>query len=190
MYAPPHMTDLMVRHAIAIARDGQQADSDSLSDLDAPVYITDGEGTITAFSRACVPLAGRLPEVGKDRWCVTWRLYTVDGTYLPHDKCPMAVAIQTRTPVRGVTAIAERPDGTRIDFMPYPTPVLDDQGNLICAVNLLVDVTKESQAGYFSSESMRCRRLSNVVDDSRAAERLRTLAAEYEMKALALRSGI
>ncbi len=190
MYAPPHMADLMVRHAVAIARDTYKAESDAFSELDAPVYVTDGVGTITAFSRACVPLAGRLPQVGKDQWCVTWRLYNVDGTYLPHDQCPMAVAIQTRTPVRGVTAIAERPDGTRIEFMPYPTPVLDAQGNLICAVNLLVDVTKESQARYFSSEAMRCRRLSNVVDDLTAAERLRNLATEYETKALALRDGV
>ena len=54
----------------------------------------------------------------------------------------MAVAIRERRAVRGVEAVAERPDGTRINFMPFPTPVFDDQGQLAGAVNLLLDITE------------------------------------------------
>ena len=84
-----------------------------LGEVDAPIYVTDEEGFVTYFNRACVGFSGREPAVGKDRWCVTWKLFTADGDYLPHDQCPMAVAIKTEKLIRGVTAVAARPDGTR-----------------------------------------------------------------------------
>ena len=52
--------------------------------LPAPVYATDAEGTIVYFNQAAADLAGRRPIVGKDKWCVTWRLFTTDGEPLPH----------------------------------------------------------------------------------------------------------
>ena len=73
---------------------------------------------------------------------MTWKIYRTDGECLPHDACPMAVAIRERRAIRGVEAIAERPDGTCINFMPYPTPVFDEDGNLAGAVNLLLDITE------------------------------------------------
>ena len=42
----------------------------------------------------------------------------------------MADAILTQTPVRGVSALAERPDGTRLNFVPFLTPLFDAQGRL------------------------------------------------------------
>ena len=91
-------------------------------------------------------LAGRRPEVGQDRWCVTWRLYQPDGTPLPHEHCPMAVALKENRPVRGVEAVAERPDGSRIPFMPFPTPLRDASGALVGGVNLLLDMSQRHGA--------------------------------------------
>ncbi|HEX3413102.1 MAG TPA: PAS domain-containing protein, partial [Stellaceae bacterium] len=79
--------------------------------LPAAVYTTDAAGRITFFNEAAVELAGRTPELGRDHWCVSWRLCRPDGTPLPHDECPMAVALREDRPVRGVEVIAERPDG-------------------------------------------------------------------------------
>jgi two-component sensor histidine kinase len=45
-----------------------------------------------------------------------------------------------------VEAIAERPDGSRICFVPYPTPLRDETGTLLGAVNMLVDITTRKQA--------------------------------------------
>jgi len=112
-----------------------------LNALPAAIYTTDAEGRLTFFNRAAEELAGRKPEIGKDNWCVTHRLYRTDGTPLPHDQCPMAVAVRERRPIRDVEAIAERPDGTRMPFMPFPTPLYDADGNFIGAVNMLVDLT-------------------------------------------------
>jgi len=44
--------------------------------------------------------------------------------------------------VRGIEAIAERPDGTRMNLLPYPTPLFDGDNNLIGAVNMFIDITE------------------------------------------------
>jgi PAS domain-containing protein len=110
---------------------------DILDEIPTAVYLTDCRGVVTHFNRACVDFAGREPAVNRDKWCVTWKLYSNDGTALPHEECPMATAIRERRNVRGMTAIAERPDGSRVSFMPYPTPLLDHQKMLVGGINLL-----------------------------------------------------
>jgi two-component sensor histidine kinase len=42
-------------------------------------------------------------------------------------------------------AEAERPDGTRVPFIPYPTPLHDEAGKLVGAVNMLVDITERKR---------------------------------------------
>ena len=117
-----------------------------LEALPAAVYTTDAEGRITSYNEEAVRFSGRVPQIGNDWWCVTWKLYWPDGTPLPHDQCPMAIALKEGRPVRGISAIAERPDGTRVHFMPYPTPITDANGRVIGAVNMLVDITEQKVA--------------------------------------------
>jgi PAS domain S-box-containing protein len=123
---------------------GQRRFKHTLDALPIAVYTTDPNGRITYFNEAAADLAGRRPTLG-EMWCVTWRLYQLDGTRLPHDQCPMAVALKERRPVTGVEAIAERPDGTRRRFAPYPTPLFDEAGVLIGGVNMLLDVTERHE---------------------------------------------
>jgi PAS domain S-box-containing protein len=117
-----------------------------LDALPAAVYTTDREGTLTYFNRAAVELAGREPRLGVDKWCVTYQLRTVNGEPLAHEACPMAVALKENRPVRGVEALALRPDGSLIPFLPFPTPLHDQYGNLIGAVNMLVDISERKAA--------------------------------------------
>jgi PAS domain-containing protein len=93
--------------------------------LPVAVYTTDAEGRITFYNQAAVDLWGRRPELGSARWCGSWRIYWPDGRPLPHDQCPMAICLKEGRAVRGVEAVAERPDGTRVPFLPYPTPMND-----------------------------------------------------------------
>ncbi|MGK9419012.1 PAS domain S-box protein [Pseudomonas cedrina] len=116
-----------------------------LEALPAAVYTTDAAGRITFYNRAAIELSGQTPQLG-DQWCVTWKLFNTDGSYLPHDQCPMAVALRENRPIRGVEAVAQRPDGSRVPFAPYPTPLHDADGNLIGAINMLVDITERKQA--------------------------------------------
>ena len=117
-----------------------------LEALPAAVYTTDAAGKITYYNRAAAELAGREPELGKDEWCVTFRLYTPDGRELPHPQCPMAIALKENRPVRGVEALAQRPDGTLFPFLPFPTPIRDENGDLLGAVNMLVDISERKEA--------------------------------------------
>jgi hypothetical protein len=107
----------------------------------SPVYTTDAEGWLTYYNDAAAELWGYRPDLGKTRWCGSWRIYTPEGTLLPLDACPIAVAIKEGRPVRGVQAVLEQPDGTRIPFMPYPTPLRDASGTLVAASNVLLKIT-------------------------------------------------
>jgi PAS domain S-box-containing protein len=117
-----------------------------LAAIPAAIYTTDADGKITYFNQAAVDLAGRTPTLGSDQWCVSWKLYNPDGTPLPHDQCPMAVALKQGRPIRNAEAVAERPDGTRIPFIPFPTPLRDGSGNVVGAINMLVDISERRQA--------------------------------------------
>lgn len=117
-----------------------------LDALPAAVYMTDAVGKITYFNRAAVELAGREPQIGKDEWCVTYRLRKPDGKELPLQDCPMAVALKEKRPVRGVEALAQRPDGSLVPILPFPTPILDQNGELVGAINMLVDITDRKRA--------------------------------------------
>jgi len=153
-----------------------------LDELPVPIYTTDADGAVTYWNRACVALAGREPQLGQDRWCVTWKIYTTAGERLPHDKCPMAEAIEQKRAIRDAVAIAERPDGSRVAFKPYPTPLFDEDGSLKGAVNMLIDVTEE-QALALHQQADRCRRLADATYDRWTTKVLGDMADEFDRSA-------
>jgi PAS domain S-box-containing protein len=186
MYASTVVADEILQTALDVVGMGDDALHAALDELPAAIYVTDTEGVVTYFNPACIDFAGRTPVLGQDRWCVTWKLFTDEGEFLPHDECPMAVAIKTKFPVRGVTAVAERPDGTRVNFRPYPTPVIGEDGELRGAVNMLIDVTDSRQAEFLRSQARKCRRLAASVSDNQTADTLSLMASEYDEKARSL----
>jgi len=127
-------------------RESEQRLSELLAAIPAAIYTTDAEGKITYFNQAAVEFSGRTPVLGSDEWCVSWKLFLPDGTPLPHDQCPMAVALKEGRVVRGAEAVAERPDGTRVPFIPFPTPLRDSSGRITGAINMLVDISERRQA--------------------------------------------
>jgi PAS domain S-box-containing protein len=151
------------RESDAARRQGERY-REFLESLGVAVYTTDAEGKITFFNEAAATFWGRSPEIGEE-WCGSWRIYHPDGRPLPHAECPMAVALKENREVRGAQAVAERPDGTRVSFMPYPTPLRNDRGELIGAVNVLVDVTERTQAEEALRDAAEALRASNAVKD-------------------------
>lgn len=157
-----------------------------LDKMRVPIYTADAEGRITFWNQACVDFAGREPQLGEDRWCVTWRLFTLDGDPLPHDQCPMAKAIREKRSIRSEVAIAMRPNGSRVAFRPYPTPIFDQSGQFKGAINILIDISDE-HAEALKEQAARCRRLANSTDDLSARDILRSMAAGYDESADSLR---
>ena len=183
MHVETYMADTFLRAAVTVVQQGRGDIRQALDTLPVPIYVTNADGVITYYNRACVAFAGRTPCVGQDSWCVTWKLYTEAGQLLPHDQCPMAIAIQEKRAVRGIEAVAERPDGTRVNFLPYPTPLFDEDGALVGAVNMFIDVIEWKQAQMFREQALQCRRLAGSIEDRRTVMVLTSMAAEYEEKA-------
>jgi len=111
-----------------------------LQALPAAIYTTDGQGKVTFYNEAAAVFAGQRPVLGEE-WCASWKLFRADGTPLPHDQCPMVVAIREARPIHGEEVAGERPDGSRIAFVAYPTPLFDAAGAMVGTVNMLVDIT-------------------------------------------------
>jgi PAS domain S-box-containing protein len=130
-----------------------------LEALPVAVYTTDAEGRITYYNQAAAEFWGYRPALGV-LWCGSFRLFWPDGSPLPHDECPMAIALKEGREVRGAEAVAERPDGTRVPFTPYPTPFKDASGRVQGAINVLVDIGKRKEAGELAA------RLAAIVTSS------------------------
>src|SRR3984885_1321611 len=126
-----------------------------LQALPVAIYTTDAQGRLTYFNRAAVRLSGRVPQLGTDHWCVTWKIFLPDGTPLPHDQCPMAVALKGVEVPTGIECMAERPDGTRFWFSPCPAVVRDREGRIIGGINLLMDITDRKMAEIDANEQFR-----------------------------------
>ena len=134
------------KRAEADLRESERRFREMVDALPAAIYTTDAQGRITHFNPAAVEFSGRVPELGTDKWCVTWKLFRPDGTPLSHDECPMAVALKEGRIVDGAETIAERPDGERRWFIPYPRPLRDTEGRIVGGLNLLMDITERKQA--------------------------------------------
>lgn len=148
-------------HRLSEPRDGGVASPlQILQALRAAIYTTDAAGKISFYNDAAVEMWGVRPEIGRNEFCGSWKLYWPDGTPLPHDQCPMAIALKERRAINGQEAVAERPDGTRIPFLAYPTPLFNEVGELVGAVNMLVDISERKSAELASQ------RLAAIVESS------------------------
>ncbi|MGA8229243.1 MAG: PAS domain S-box protein [Xanthobacteraceae bacterium] len=156
---------------------------DVLEALPAAIYTTDAAGRITYYNQAAALLWGQRPELGESEWCGSWKLYWPDGRPLPHDQCPMALAIKEGRPNRGMEAVAERPDGIKIPFIPYPTPLYDSSGTLVGAVNMLVDITDRKRA---EESALRLASIVEFSDDAIVSKDLNGVITSWNRGAQAL----
>jgi PAS domain S-box-containing protein len=101
--------------------------------------MADVDGRLTFYNEAAARLWGHRPELGQSKFCGSYKLQRPDGTPLPHDASPLAMALKTKRPLRDVEVIAERPDGTRLSCLCHASPLFDAGGRLSGAVNTLID---------------------------------------------------
>ena len=113
--------------------------------LPAAVYTTDETGLITLFNEHAVKLWGRKPELGKDRWCGSWKLYRPDGTLLPLEQSPVAVTLREGHALQGQELIMERSDGSNVHVLNCPELLHGTAGEIVGAVNMVIDLTQVKQ---------------------------------------------
>src|SRR5271165_4174758 len=118
-----------------------------LDKLPAGGYTCDRHGLITHFNDHAVKLWGRAPKLNDpaDRFCGSFKLFARDGSPIAHDACWMARALQTGNEYNGEEIIIERPDGRRLTVLAHANPIRDEAGELVGAVNVLVDITDRIQ---------------------------------------------
>ncbi|MDD5266100.1 MAG: CHASE3 domain-containing protein [Methylococcales bacterium] len=68
--------------------------------LPAAVYPTDAEGLLTYFNPFTIELTGRVPNLGVDHWCVSWKIFSPSGNSLSFDQSPMAITLKEGKAIR------------------------------------------------------------------------------------------
>ena len=114
-----------------------------LETLPAGAYTCDPDGLITYYNAHALALWGRAPKLNDpiDRFCGSFKLFTADGTAIPHDECWIALALRTEQEFNGHEIVIERPDGQRRTVLAHANPIRDGSGKVLGAVNVLVDIT-------------------------------------------------
>jgi PAS domain S-box-containing protein len=130
-----------------------------LDNLPAAAYTCDIEGLITYYNQPALALWGRAPKLldPVDRFCGSFRLHSFDGELITHDKCWMALALQTDREYTGCEIIVERPDGERRNVLAYASPLHDKCGELVGAVNILFDISERRRAEETLKETDKAR---------------------------------
>ncbi|MHB1179714.1 MAG: sensor histidine kinase [Daejeonella sp.] len=151
-----------------------------LDDLPLAVYTCDARGYITSYNEAAAELWGRKPDIGKDLWCGSWKIFTLLGEPLPLDACPMARTLKEGVAVKGEEIIVERPDGIRKHICPIPVPKFDHNGKLIGAVNTLIDLTQQI-AAYEKQANLAA--IVNTSDDAIISKTLQGIITSWNKAA-------
>jgi PAS domain S-box-containing protein len=104
-------------------------------------------GVIKMYNRRAAGLWGREPQLGDthERFCGAFRLFSLDGSFLPHAETPMADVLR-HGGHRDQDVVIERPDGTRVTVRVSIAALHDAQGRIVGAVNAFQDITERKLA--------------------------------------------
>jgi signal transduction histidine kinase len=164
-----------------------------LEKLPAGAYTCDPEGLITYFNPRAEELWGRAPALNDpvDRYCGSFKLYSVDGAPITHDQCWMALALKNAAEYNGREIVVERPDGQRLTALAHAHPIHGEDGSLLGAVNVLVDITARKQMEQALRESEERLRQLNQSLEAKVEERTSDLVAhQKQLQLLASRLSV
>ena len=119
-----------------------------LEKLPAAAYTCDAQGLITYYNERAVELWGRAPALNDpvDRFCGSFKMFLPDGAPMLHAECWVALALRNDRRYEGSEILIERPDGERRVALAHANPIHDDDGRLVGAVNVLVDISDRKRA--------------------------------------------
>ena len=130
------------------------------------VYSCDVSGVIREYNNRAAELWGRKPEPGDtdERFCGSFKLYRPDGSFMPHEQCPMGDVLSGKIPgTHDAEVHIERSDGSRIIVIVNIAPLTNDRGEIAGAINCFYDVTERKQAEEALRESVTERRRTEVA---------------------------
>ncbi len=113
------------------------------------VYTIDTSGVIQEYNRQAAVLWGREPALGDtdQRFCGSFKMFRPDGSFMPHDQCPMAeVASGKVSVVHNGEVLIERPDGSHVTVLVNIRPLKNDRGEITGAINCFYDITDRKRA--------------------------------------------
>ncbi|HSC57840.1 MAG TPA: PAS domain-containing protein, partial [Nitrospira sp.] len=97
------------------------------------VYSCDASGVIREYNNRAAELWGRKPAPGEtdERFCGSFMLYRPDGSFMPHEQCPMGDVLSGKIPgTHDAEVHIERPDGSRVIVIVNIAPLMDDRGEI------------------------------------------------------------
>ena len=113
------------------------------------VYSCDVSGVIREYNNRAAELWGRKPAPGDtdEQFCGSFKLYRPDGSFMPHEQCPMGDVLSGKVPgTHDAEVHIERPDGSRVIVIVNIAPLLDDRGEISGAINCFYDITERKKA--------------------------------------------
>lgn len=130
--------------------------------LPVGVYSCDADGRLIGFNRQCTVFWGAAPSPDSSTvFSGGCTIYDRDGTLLPPDEHPMAVALRTGEASGARELIFERPDHSRIYAEVSARPILK-QRVITGAVACIQDITKRKDAAAYLEREFEL--LSAVID--------------------------
>jgi signal transduction histidine kinase len=148
------------------------------------VYSCDAAGVVQEYNNRAAELWGRKPAPGDtdERFCGSFKLYRPDGTYMPHEQCPMGDVLCGKVPgVHDAEVHIERPDGSRVIVIVNIAPLMDERGEIRGAINCFYDVTERKRMEellWQSNDRLEARMTERTEELAESRERLRALGKE------------
>ena len=123
----------------------QKRQSHLIQTLPMAMYTINKKGYIDLYNAAAETLWGRKPALGKDRWCGAYKLSTLDGIPISHEFCPMALAFKEGKS-RQEQIYMIRENGEKRHVIVHPQPLFNDNGEIIGASKVMIDITESKLA--------------------------------------------
>ncbi len=117
-----------------------------IDQLPVPVYTTDKEGRITLLNRAAAQLWGEADLLGERLGSGSWELCYSDGRPMPYEESPLAICLATGCSARSQLVMRDQ-NGHEAYLISSPTPILDQEGVVTGAIDILIDTSDQLQVG-------------------------------------------